>query len=297
MKKATIKRRRRVIPAARDDAAEEPAPSPQTHQMEKTPERGTENDDGSINLGVRRRQENHATAFTAAPPHNQGSGPIYSLPPASDLAAYHHRSEIPQHMYSHAIEENRLPPMSSRAAVPSGVVDADRQSSISPASFLSPPRKVPHRKRSFSATCSGPDTGTDIDTGTGSGSSTERGPENTKRISSIKSILNPSTTEGMNGPGRPDMENYTLPPLLSAGGTALAGARMPSLSPGIGTSQDVQGAQGQVPGLAQGQAQRHAQGEEAERERMKAERRLALRIETDRMREELAAKERELMEL
>ncbi|KAG6065615.1 hypothetical protein E4U32_007141 [Claviceps aff. humidiphila group G2b] len=304
MKKATIKRRRRVIPAARDDAAEEPAPPaspPQTHQMETTPERGTENDDGSINLGVRRRQENHATAFTAAPPHNQGSGPIYSLPPTSDLAAYHHRSGISQHMYSHAIEENRLPPMSSRAALPSGAADADIQSSISPASFLSPQRKVPHRKRSFSATCSGPDTGTETDTGTGSGSSAERGPENTKRISSIKSILNPSTTEGINGRGRPDMENYTLPPLLSAGGMALAGARMPSLSPGIGTSQDVQGVQGQVPGLAQGhaqgQAQRHAQGEEAERERMKAERRLALRIETDRMREELAAKERELMEL
>lgn len=104
------------------------------------------------------------------------------------------------------------------------------------------------------------------------------------------------------------MDNYTLPPLLSAGGAggmALAGARMPSLSPVIGTSQDVQGVQGQgqgqVHGLAQGQphglAQGHAQGEEAERERIKAERRLALRIETDRMREELAAKERELMEL
>ncbi|KAG6316836.1 hypothetical protein E4U22_006784 [Claviceps purpurea] len=308
MKKATIKRRRRVIPAARDDAAEEPAPSPQTHQMEKTPERGTENDDGSINLGVRRRQENPTTVFTAAPPHNQSSGPIYSLPPTSDLAAYHHISGVSQHMYSHAIEENRLPPMSSRAAVPSGAADLDRQSSISPASFLSPQRKVPHRKRSFSATCSGPDTGTDTDTGTGngSGSSAERGPENTKRISSIKSILNPSSAEGINGRRSPDMDNYTLPPLLSAGGAggmALAGARMPSLSPVIGTSQDVQGVQGQgqVHGLAQGQphglAQGHAQGEEAERERIKAERRLALRIETDRMREELAAKERELMEL
>ncbi|KAG6059773.1 hypothetical protein E4U16_005503 [Claviceps sp. LM84 group G4] len=301
MKKATIKRRRRVIPAARDDAAEEPAPSPQTHQiMEKTPERGTENDDGSINLGVRRRQDNHhATAFTAAPPHNQSSGPIYSLPPTSDLAAYHHRSGVSQHMYSHAIEENRLPPMSSRAAVPSGVADSDRQSSISPASFLSPQRKVPHRKRSFSATCSGPDTGTETDTGTGSGNgssnSADRGPENTKRISSIKSILNPSTAEGINGRGRPDMENCTLPPLLSAAGMTPSGARVPSLSPGIGTSpQDVH-RQAHEP--AQGEAQGHAQSEEAERERIKAERRLALRIETERMREELAAKERELMEL
>ena len=83
------------------------------------------------------------------------------------------------------------------------------------------------------------------------------------------------------------MDDYTLPPLRSAGGLPVA--RTQSISPGIGISNDRH--------EQQQQHQQQQQGDQAGLDRIKAERRLALIKEADRMREELAAKERELMEL
>jgi hypothetical protein len=132
---------------------------------------------------------------------------------------------------------------------------------MSPASFLSP-----RRKRSFSAT----------DTETASNA--DFGPESAKRISSIKSILNPAGSGGINHSGGADMDDYTLPPLRSAGG--LLGPHIKGVSPPAGSPKDGRG---------------HAIQNESDQH--KAERRLALQREADRMREMLAAKERELMEL
>lgn len=256
MKKPTIKRRKRVIPATQDEEMEDAADSPEDRKMEITPERGTENDDGSINLGIRRRPEQYPLTIEPQPGSLRNSGQVSPLPSASDLAAYHQRNGYSQSVSSHANEDNRLPPMSSMAAV------SERQSSMSPASFLSP-----RRKRSFSATDT--EAGSNADLG---------GQESAKRISSIKSILNPTGHDPVNRPGSADMDDYTLPPLRSAGG--LLGPLVKDVSPGARTSNDGQG---------------HA--EKTESERLKAERRLALQREADRMREELAAKERELMEL
>lgn len=255
MKKPTIKRRKRVIPAAQDEEMEDVADSPEAQKMEVTPERGTENEDGSINLGSRRRPEEYPLTIEPKPTAMRTSGQVSPLPSASDLAAYHQRSGYSQSVSSHANEDNRLPPMSSMTAV------SERQSSMSPASFLSP-----RRKRSFSAT------------DTEAGSNAELGPENAKRISSIKSILNPTGSDAIHRPGSADMDDYTLPPLRSAGG--LLGPHVKDVSPGAGSPNDGQGRTDKNDG-----------------ERLKAERRLALQREANSMREMLAAKERELMEL
>src|SRR5690606_20622066 len=92
-------------------------------------------------------------------------------------------------------DDNRLPPITSLAASGPGV---DRQSSISPASFLSPARK-----RSFSSTDNEPRNYDD-------------GSDNSKRLSSIKSILNPTS---QNGGRSDDRHEYSLPPLRSPGTT------------------------------------------------------------------------------
>ncbi|EFY86173.1 GATA transcription factor [Metarhizium acridum CQMa 102] len=255
MKKPTIKRRKRVIPAAQDEEMEDMAESPEAHKVEVTPERGTENEDGSINLGTRRRPEAHPLTIEPQPAVMRSSGQVSPLPSTSDLAAYHQRSRYSQSVSSHANEDNRLPPMSSMTVV------SERQSSMSPASFLSP-----RRKRSFSTT------DTEV------GSNADLVSDSAKRISSIKSILNPTGSGGMNRPGSADMDDYTLPPLRSAGG--LLNPHVQDVSPSAGSRNDGQG-----------------HGDKTENERVKAERRLALQREADQMREMLAAKKRELMEL
>ena len=172
MKKATIKRRKRVIPASHEEEQDDLADVMDALSQEKTPERGTENDDGSINLGMRRRPGQPLTIEPS--PVMRPSGQNSPLPPAStsasDLAAYHQPSGLPRHVPNSLNDDNRLPPMTSLAAATS-----ERQTSLSPASFLSP-----RRKRSFSAT------------ETEAGSVADGGHESAKRLSSIKSILNPS---------------------------------------------------------------------------------------------------------
>ena len=270
MKKATIKRRKRVIPASHEDDQDEPAELVEIPSQETTPERGTENDDGSINLGMRRRPDEPRTIdlLPAMRPGGQNS-PLPSASAsasASNLAAYHQPSGFPRHVTSSLNDDNRLPPMTSMAAAMS-----ERQSSLSPASFLSP-----RRKRSFSAT------------ETEAGSVADSGHESAKRLSSINSILNPSVSHDdrtVSRPGSVDRGEYTLPPLRSSGsGYPSAGSPGPTANMehafGGGRSNDAQGLRDVGGG-----------------ERVKAGRRLALQQERDRMREMLAANERELMEL
>ncbi|PHH73180.1 hypothetical protein CDD80_3996 [Ophiocordyceps camponoti-rufipedis] len=238
MKKATIKRRKRVIPASQDDEQDE---------SEKTSsERGTENEDGSINLGVRRRPDHPLTIEPE--PVTTSSGQSSPMPSSSHLAAYHQPSGYLRSVPSPLNDDNRLAPMTT--------MPSDGQSPNSPASLLSSSR----RKRSFSAT------------ETEAGSVTDGGYDGAKRLSSIKAILNPPLSHE-SGPrsrrGSAEMGEYTLPPLRAPG---------PSLSPAV-TSEP---AFGREPGEA---------------ERQKAERRVALQREAEQMRELLAAKERELMEL
>ncbi|KAL6881737.1 hypothetical protein HDV57DRAFT_74486 [Trichoderma longibrachiatum] len=260
MKKATIKRRKRVIPAAQDEEGEDGMEGVETQSQEKTPERGTMNEDGSVNLGLRRRPD-HPLTIEPEPAMRSSRNPS-PLPSAStsDLAVYHQHNTASRSVPPTLNDENKLAPL---ASMNSAIID-DRQSSLSPASFLSPTRK-----RSFSST--------EADFVRGADGSHE----NAKRISSIKSILNPSTSaeEALNtGPGSTDRGEYALPPLRSPG------ASMPPRPSGGG-------------GFTPLNATSRPIDNDAESERIKAERRMLLRQEAERMREMLAAKERELMEL
>ncbi|KAJ4270390.1 GATA type transcriptional activator of nitrogen-regulated proteins [Fusarium torreyae] len=256
MKKSTIKRRKRIIPASQDEEMEDAIDSAESQsQHDSNAERGSMNEDGSVNLGLRRRPDHPLTIEPQ--PVIRPSRTISPLPSTSDLAAYHQANNPRQ--YSGSLnDDNRLAPIASIAP------NNDRKTSLSPASFLSPTRK-----RSFSTTESEAFT------------SGENGQETSKRISSIniKSILNPSTsasTPPHTGAGSDDGD-YSLPPIRSPGST-IASAPSPSafshrdLTPGAGPR-------------------------DFESERVKAERRAALQREADRMREMLAAKERELQEL
>lgn len=259
MKKATIKRRKRVIPASHDEDGDDDMDM-ETASQERTPERGTINEDGSINLGLRRRP-GHPLAIEPEPAmrSSRNTSPLPSST-ASDLAVYHQHSSTSRSMPPTLNDENKLAPLASMNAA----VTDDRQSSLSPASFLSPTRK-----RSFSAT--------EVD----SVNTTDSGHESAKRISSIKSILNPSASSGgllASGPISAEQAEYTLPPIRS---------------PGSSISPRPPGAGGFTP--LNPPLRLHEIDVESERAR--AERRVLLRQEADRMRELLAAKERELMEL
>ncbi|KAK0745085.1 hypothetical protein B0T21DRAFT_97376 [Apiosordaria backusii] len=245
MKKSVIKRRKRVIPAAGGSPEMETATLDRPYSPSPTPEtpkeRGTVNADGSVNLGLGRKQQQQQQQQQ---PQQQQESTLKLVPedvlmqnrqtspmPSSDLARYHssQHNQQSQSKPESLNDENRLAPLMSI-----NMLD-NRQSSLSPASFLSP-----SRKRSFSAT--DPEAG-----GQGDG-------EQTKRLSSIKSILNPTMgrhdhEEGGNGQGR-----------LPSPGSLMGN--------GSGSSMDA-----------------------------KAERRAALALEAERMRELLKQKERELAEL
>lgn len=234
MKKATIKRRKRVIPANEEDEDEDSdmkdAPSP-----EKTPERGTTNDDGSVNLGFRRRAPD---ASVKHEPSHQTQKPPSPYGGASTLAAYHQGSPASHRQVMGSLnDENRLPPLTSMASGGG----SDRQMSRSPGSFMSP-----SRKRSFSTTESE------------SAVAPSEGYETSKRISSIKDILNPSAG---------DDHDLALPPLRSPGlaPTPSSGGRGGSQPPGSEVLDDTK------------------------------QKRSALEQETERIRQMLAAKEKELL--
>ncbi|KAK5998295.1 GATA-type transcription factor sre [Cladobotryum mycophilum] len=257
MKKATIKRRKRVIPAAENEE-DESMELVETQSQERTPERGTMNEDGSINLGFRRRAEHPMTIEPE--PVMRTSGNTSPLPSASDLAAYHQPTGSLRNIPTPLNDENRLAPLTSMAVPPP---TDDRQPSLSPASFLSPTRK-----RSFSTTEAE------------SVSGTESINDSAKRVSSIKSILNPSMSADESPTSlhfSMDRGDYSLPPIRSSGSAAIitgGGSFTPLNAPSAARDANVEAAG-----------------------RKKEERRTALKMEAEQMRELLAAKERELMEL
>ncbi|KOS21546.1 hypothetical protein ESCO_005160 [Escovopsis weberi] len=260
MKKATIKRRKRVIPAFENEE-DESVEVVEMATADRFPERGTVNADGSVNLGLRRNAEHPMTIEPE--PVVRASRNASPLPAASDLAAYHQPTGTLRRMHSSRFDENRLAPMASIAAP----VTEERKSSLSPASFM-----TLNRKRSFSMT--------EVSAGVPDGPA-----DNSKRVSSIKAILNPSngsddvpvpTTIGE------EKEEYALPPILRAPN---GGDPVPQATSYLPLSLSPPPPPPPVPDAS------------AEAERAKAERRTLLRLEAERMRELLAAKERELMEL
>ncbi|KAI0489874.1 hypothetical protein F4859DRAFT_170257 [Xylaria cf. heliscus] len=258
MKKSVIKRRKRVIPASQEevtadaeDAMVIDSVEQQSQYAESEMERGSMNEDGSINLGLRRKTD-HITLLPEPMHSGQGATPI----PSTDPMAYHTSQTLqPRDPIN---DDNRLPPLAS--------IMSDRQSSISPASFLGPSS----RKRSFSTTDS------DVP-------SSEFNLEHTKRLSSIKSILNPTSGSSPNFGSVTDDASDMLrlrspasslmsPP--SPGGFSITSSMIPSIIPSIRSRETT-----------------------VDSERSKADRRAALQQEAERMRELLAAKERELAAL
>jgi hypothetical protein len=246
MKKAIIKRRKRVIPVTQEDGAASEHADQQSQHSGSEVERGTSNSDGSINLGLRRKHENPRAILPEPVRQSQGTTPMSS----SDRASYH-TAYTPQSMdlRDSLTDDNRLAPMNS--------VMSDRQSSLSPASFLSP-----SRKRSFSTTDS-------------DAPHSESGHDSSKRLSSIKSILNP-TGAGYSPISNPMEDAADSLRLLRSPASTFVSASSP----------------GAYSVASSTLAATYSDGD-----RLKAERRAALQQEAERMREMLAAKERELAAL
>lgn len=283
MKKSVIKRRKRVIPTALDAQGDDysssgeqgvspppdrPGSQPDMlHENDVDMERGTVNSDGSVNLGLRRRPD-HTLSLVPEPVLRQGQSlqqqPSPRLLGGSDPSQYH--SSPSNHASSHlpgiANEDNRLPPLTNYPSM----ATIQRQPSLSPASYLSPPRK-----RSFSASekdyigsvpspshndgytaFGGVNVGDNPDLNANESSS--------KRISSIKSILNAAADDNDDNLG------------------SMAGPY-----PGIGG------------GLSQSLGNDHRGQNNIAHGR--DEKRAALQREAERMRQMLAAKEKELAEL
>lgn len=247
MKKAIIKRRKRVIPVSQA-GSEEGTPMESVEQVvqySSSEERGSTNADGSINLGFRRRNEHPMTILPEPIRQSQTSTPM----PSSDLAAYHN-AVTPQSLDNRdsLTDNNRLAPLTSIAAL------HDRPPSLSPASFLSP-----SRKRSFSPADSEPP-------------QSEVG-QSAKRLSSIKSILNPPPTahSPISNPMEDAAESLRL---LRSPASTMYSAPSPVPQHAVPSFSSIN-----------------------ETEREKADRRAALRQEAERMREILAAKEREIAAL
>ncbi|KAG0652681.1 Siderophore uptake regulator sreA [Hyphodiscus hymeniophilus] len=259
MKKAIIKRRKRVVPAGQGtqaiDVANNSIDSPESDRQSPPVDRGSINPDGSVNLGFRMRDEPQRRSFLPEPSMRQQSGQQL---PTSDLTAYASTPNTQNHLQFHEQHpqslnnDNRLPPMTSYPS------PTNRRPSLSPNSFLSP-----SHKRSFSATEIEPQT-----------NQFEPTPTHPNRLSSIKSILNPGFIDSDNATSSNEIDP-NLRRMDRYPGTN---------SPGLGGGQYA---------MSQGNSGREA----SENEKNKVERREMLQREADRMREALQAKERELADL
>lgn len=140
--------------------------SPESDHVSPPPEahRGSTNPDGSINLGFRNRN---------LPDPTRGQS-IQQQHPGSDLIAYASNSQSHGNDNDSLNDDNRLPPINSFSS-------ARQRISLSPNSFLSP-----SRKRSFSNTDMEPSL---------RDSATNPTSTNPKRLSSIKSLLNPGASD------------------------------------------------------------------------------------------------------
>ena len=267
MKKSVIKRRKRVVPAVQGsprelqasgiDVASNSIGSPESDRhsppAEVSFQRGSINPDGSVNLGFRMRNEAGRAILPEPVTTNRTTNG--QAPPSSDLTAYASTNTQQGSTHEHPESlnnDNRLPPMTSYPS------PTQRHSSLSPNSFLSP-----SRKRSFSAAEIEPPH---------SGLSDAANP---KRLSSIKSILNPGTFS----------DSETDRDRQSTGRYPHVGS---PLSSGYATSPA---------NSAVGSALNSARDAGSETEQRKLERREMLQREAERMREMLKAKELELLEL
>lgn len=262
MKKSVIKRRKRVIPASQELAAEastpaEPIQSP-SPPRDISSERGSMNPDGSISLGLR-KQPTEQQGLQLVPENVLRQNSLPPMTTSGTLNQYSvynkYHSETPQSLD----DDHRLAPITSIAGT------SDRQTSLSPASFLSPTRK-----RSFGET-------------TDHGTPSE--PENNKRLSSIKSILNPP---------RPTSSHTTSFEESTPQRTYAESPGTMASAPSPGAYSNASSAGGPGPAYAGPMESRRLS---VESETSKAERRAALHREAERMRQLLAANERELAEL
>lgn len=264
MKKSVIKRRKRVVPAPQGtqasgfDISENAIGSPEPHVTSPAitthDQRGTINSDGSVNLGFRPRHEPRLLPEPSNTPLVDSQQ--QQLPSLNSASYPPSQGNIPQDQLS-LNNDNRLPPMASYLS------PRQRPPSLSPNSFLSP-----SRKRSFTAAETEP-------------SVPPVSESNSKRLSSIKSILNPSqqsceSNESLDPSLRmvrsPEGRYATAPPSSSY---ANSQANSWENTSGPSSARDVS----------------------SETDRAKIERRAELQREAERIREALRAKERELEEL
>lgn len=226
-----------------------------------TGDRGSVNPDGSVNLGLRRRQDEQPLQLVPESVLRQNR-PSPPLPPG-DLTQY--SSHLRQHreMPESLTDDNRLAPITSLAAT------VGRQTSLSPASFLSPTRK-----RSFGET----------------DSTNASEVESNKRLSSIKSILNPAGGSDASTLPTAHASPYTtgVEDLIPQRAYLQSPATMASApSPGAYSNSS------SIPTNSFADLRRLSN----ESDMSKAEKRAALQREAERMRELLAAKEKELADL
>ncbi len=262
MKKSVIKRRKRVVPAPQGtqasgfDVNNPHTGSPESDGASSSNpghnQRGTVNADGSINLGFRPRYEPRLLPAPVAAPQLEGQQQLPSIGSAG-----HGSNQSNQHRDNSSINnDNRLPPMTSYPS------PTPRPPSLSPNSFLSP-----NRKRSFTVVDNEP--------------AHSNSDSTSKRLSSIKSLLNPSQQSGEN--------NESLDPSLRVG-------RSPEMRYGRPPSPSSFG-QGTTGTWESTSRPSCARDPGSDSERAKMEKRAALQREAERMREALRAKERELAEL
>jgi GATA-binding protein len=272
MKKSIIKRRKRVVPATTGGPVQGQELNNRTSSEpdEARPpseiiDRGTMNPDGSINLGFRRREEQNRNL----PDPNRGQNGQPQQMATGDLSAYSHpQNHQQQHDPSSLHSDNRLPPI---ATYPSP--GQPRPPSLSPNFLMSP-----SRKRSFSILENEPSPQPQAD-------------QNSKRLSSIKSILNPSQYAIDDGTIDPSLRHQGQPPMPQQQ------QQHPQRSPNSGYApmpmrdgREAQNENNRDAAIAQ-------QNGDWEKERARQERKVELQREAERMREALKAKERELEEL
>lgn len=261
MKKSVIKRRKRVVPAPQGtqasgiDVANNSMESPESDRQSPPADRGSINPDGSVNLGFRMHNEQHGRGLLPDPSSSMRPQNGHQMT-HSDLTAYASQGHAQHDHHESSLNDgNRLPPMTSYPS------PTNRRSSLSPNSFLSP-----SRKRSFSAA--------EMEARSNLAEPTSTHP---KRLSSIKSILNPGFTDSDANAGSNELdpslrrEKY---PGVSSGGYATSPANS-----------------------AAGSALNSGRDATSESDRSKVERREMLQQEARRMREALEAKERELAEM
>jgi len=263
MKKSVIKRRKRVVPATagHPEFSTEAAVSPESDESHHAPDdesapRGALNPDGSISLGFRRRAE-PSRNLPELPGALRNGHQAQMAGAANDLGSYATHAHAQGHHQSSLNSQNRLPPMT---AYPS---PGQRPSSLSPGVLLSP-----NRKRSFSTLDE------EQQQQQQQQQQTQGGERDSMRLSSIKSILNPSQQGTVEEKLDPSLRNQSQ----RGEGQGYANASVAQMG---GEERD----------------RERERERERENERARMERREMLRREAERMREELREKERELEEL